>query len=584
MNTSIKHIISAPLLCMLLTGASLVTSCEKVDSDLVEFAENNHLNTPNDTVYSLFGIISKMQVIADRTILLGELRGENVSLTDQAATDLQQIANFEVDDVNSYNAAADYYAIIQNCNFFIANADTSLSKRGESIFIREYAAVKTFRAWTYLQLAQIYGSVPFVTEPLLTEKAADLSKFPKYDIQQIANYFIADLAPYVDTKYPQYGAVNNLNSAKFFIPVRVLLGELCLWAGRYTEAATYYHDYLTELNNPRPIGTYRIEWSTLDFSSATSSYSNSFSNASVDMLTVLPMERSEYNGTVSYLADVYNSTNNNNYYYQAEPSQALRKLSAAQTSVMLYNNPVTQLQDTLTLPDSVVLSNEIMRGDLRLSTIYTLRSASTANTQQNKYRQNISKFNFQTATNSTNGQMILTAVPLYRLAEVYLHYAEALNRAGYPEAAFTVLKYGLREQTIGQYVNAAELEAAGNLVRFSQYNFTQANTIGLHSRGCGHAEADVTYVIPSPDTFVSELGRTITTKADSILYVENRLLDEMGLELCFEGKRFAELMRVADRRNDPAVLADRVAQRAGTSNDALRQRLLSRSNWFLPLP
>ena len=32
--------------------------------------------------------------------------------------------------------------------------------------MKEYAAVKAFRAWTYLQLALVYEKVPFVTEPI----------------------------------------------------------------------------------------------------------------------------------------------------------------------------------------------------------------------------------------------------------------------------------------------------------------------------------------------------------------------------------------------------------------------------------
>ena len=50
------------------------TSCVDTDSSLVDF--NPQLNSPNDTVYSLLGIMNKMQVIADRTIILGEIRGD----------------------------------------------------------------------------------------------------------------------------------------------------------------------------------------------------------------------------------------------------------------------------------------------------------------------------------------------------------------------------------------------------------------------------------------------------------------------------------------------------------------------------
>ena len=91
-----------------------------------------------------------MQTIADRTILLGELRGDLVSVTDAADADLRNIANFNIGDDNKYNNPKDYYAIINNCNFYIAKADTTVKdNRGNSLFKREYAAIKAFRAWTY---------------------------------------------------------------------------------------------------------------------------------------------------------------------------------------------------------------------------------------------------------------------------------------------------------------------------------------------------------------------------------------------------------------------------------------------------
>ena len=48
-------------------------SCGKMletDSELVEFAEDNKLDTPEDTLYSVMGIIRQLQVVADRTVWL----------------------------------------------------------------------------------------------------------------------------------------------------------------------------------------------------------------------------------------------------------------------------------------------------------------------------------------------------------------------------------------------------------------------------------------------------------------------------------------------------------------------------------
>ncbi|MBQ9665828.1 MAG: RagB/SusD family nutrient uptake outer membrane protein [Bacteroidaceae bacterium] len=547
------------VLCLAILSQGL-PSCSETDSDLVSFVEDNRLDTPNDTVYSLMGIINKMQVIADRTILLGELRGDLTSLTENATLDLQDIANFTIGSDNPYNNARDYYAVIQNCNYFLATADTTLTKRGYKVFEKEYAVVKAYRAWTYLQLAINYGSVPFFTEPLLAEKEADPSKFPHYDVTQIANYFIADLQPYVDTDYPNYGAINGFDSRSFYLPVRVLLGDLCLWAGRYSEAAKFYHDYLTKQGDTHPAGTANIAWENYDFQTIIDGYASQLT-ASSERITFIPMEEEEYDGIVSYLKDVFNSTEDNNYYYQATHSKAYDELSQAQRYVLVYNDPVTLLPDTVAPADTMTYQNDAQRGDLRQFSIYSLRNQPSASTAYSSLRQTCYKH----TTDNVN---------ILRLQHVYLRYAEALNRAGFPESAFAVLKYGLWYENIDKYISEEERTAAGDLLSFSQYTFLRTNTQGLHSRGSGNADADTTYIIPP-----------LASKSDSILYVEDRICDEMALETAAEGLRFYDLMRLSLHRSDPTFLAGKVARRNGAANyDAALFSLLSdQKNWYLPI-
>ena len=139
------------------------------ESDQVTYADKEHLTSDADTLWSVAGIINKMQVIADRTILLGEMRGDLVDITSNSSADLRELAFFNISRGNRYNVVRDYYAIINNCNYYIAKADTALrNNRNERVFMKEYAAVKAFRAWTYLQLVINYGHVPFITEPILT--------------------------------------------------------------------------------------------------------------------------------------------------------------------------------------------------------------------------------------------------------------------------------------------------------------------------------------------------------------------------------------------------------------------------------
>lgn len=561
---------------ILIAGLSLMslgvyTSCEDMmdtKSSLVMFSQDHNLNQATDTVYSVMGIIGKMQAIADQTVLLGEIRGDLVELTPQASIDLQELAQFKAGKSNAYASATNYYAVINNCNFYLAHVDTSLKKRNEYIFLKEFAAVKTFRAWTYLQLAMIYGSVPFITEPILTEEAAN-KDYPMYDVKQLCDYFVSDLAPYLNTPFPAYGAINSLESSKFFLPTRVVLGDLCLWAERYGEAAKYYHDYLTVENNPVTTGTGQISWynETTPFTLMLDAYGSLFSTINnQEIVSYIPMESTASDPLYSGLPDVFNSTINNNYYYQAKPSQGLIELSKSQSNCIVYTS--LSSRDTLYSP-LVYDEKPLWVGDLRLSSVYSTAINTTGSNDGTASTNSIYSTSRQTIKKYSTGHVIL-----YRRSQIYLRFAEALNRAGFPQSAFAILKYGLYPSNITKYISAEERTAAGNLLTFSPYVFNANNTLGIHSRGAGDATANKYYAIP----YYSE-------HMDSVIFVENLICNETALETSFEGCRYFDVLRMALHRDNTNFLADKIARRKGAANiDAdLKSTLSSRENWYLPL-
>ncbi|MFC2089758.1 RagB/SusD family nutrient uptake outer membrane protein [Bacteroidota bacterium] len=69
------------------------------------------------------------------------------------------------------------------------------------------------------------------------------------------------------------------------------------------------------------------------------------------------------------------------------------------------------------------------------------------------------------------------------------------------------------------------------------------------------------------------------------LYIEELLLEERMLELAYEGKRWFDLVRIAERRGNPAFLADIVAEKfKGTPKyNEVRARLMDPNNWYLPV-
>lgn len=546
------------------------------DSEIVEFEENNHLNSASDTVYSVLGIINKIQVIAERNALIGDVHSDLITTTDKTSTDLKSLSDFTAGTDNRYNQVSDYYAVINNCNNYLAKADTMLTLKGVKVFKREYVAVKVYRAWAYLQAAQLYGELPLVTNPVYTESQAQAEmQKPFRNIMQICEFFIDDLKPYVDERVPVLGG--NIDP-KYFIPIRVMLGDLCLWANRYEEAARYYYDYLTLREDPKPVGTFQIKWANIkDFSPEgyPSTFDNYSANVSTtgasEVITWIPLEQGPYYGNVSQTYYLYNSDAvRNNYYVQLSPSKGMRELFRKQHYTQVYTDNNNN-RDTLSGPDVDQINYlNYTQGDLRYASNI-------------EYKEGINRDEYSPYSTTTQEieKMDPSSFILYRVGMVYLRFAEALNRLGYTQTAMAVLKYGLYDKNINERIDETERTAAARFLAWDPVTFTQSNSIGIHARGCGYVECDtISYIMPQPATALASRQDTVNYQ---IPLVEDMIIEEMALEGAYEGNRFYDLMRVAMRRDDNSYLADRVAWRNGTENSTLRELLKNRNNWYLPL-
>jgi starch-binding outer membrane protein, SusD/RagB family len=141
-----------------------------------------------------------------------------------------------------------------------------------------------------------------------------------------------------------------------------------------------------------------------------------------------------------------------------------------------------------------------------------------------------------------------------RAADIHLLLAEALNRLGDANSQ----KYAL--MLLDEGVNK-ENPKPDTYTRW-------ANNLGIRGR---------VYLKPR------EVPTTLRDEA-AMRYIEDLIIAERAMELAFEGKRWFDLVRVAERRNEPGFLADKVAAKfAGTSkyND-IRTRLTNPANWYLP--
>lgn len=561
----------------------LLVSCE-VETINVAFVENHRYDSPSDTIFSVLGIWSNVQKVADQTIILGEVRGDLVELKPEYTNSaISALANFEIADDTLYNPYRDYYGIINNCNYYLHNTPDDMYREGENVFERERAAVTAIRAWAYMQLSLNYGMVPFYTTPLLS--FSDIEHVAKdttnrKDLADICNLLIPELEACIDAGYPHYGNFTygenyTINSYKFFIPIPLLVADMYLWRASMEEntsdfliAAQYYHDYLREKDyNISPL--YTNHYTTAEFTTINPYWKQLYTsnrNWDTERISVIPMATHANYGQTSSLRQTME---------QLQGSTALEELADRQ--YYCHVAITDESEENLELPSRYqLLSDDSIYGSPAQPALLNyirvegepqyargdLRVIGPQYYEDQLYTINIDKYPAQYPHIST-----------YRSNHVYLRLAEAICRGGFPETAFCILKYGLSRGNMLTY-NPNELPQL-LLCDYTFYDFgNNKDQIGLHARGCGNVEMDTLFYILPKDI----------NEQEKVEYVEDLICDELALDCCFEGLRYYDLMRFAHRRGAD-YLASRIAKRSGSqnTNEDLRTRLQDKRNWYLPI-
>ena len=259
------------IICALLLACGVgmsTTSCEDMlsaDSD-----RTIHTNA-NDTLYGYWGIMKAVQNIAERYVILGEARADLVYPTSSVSDTISNIANFNPtkDGDCRFLEVKDYYTVINGCNNYLANVDSlKLNSNGVKVMQKEVAQVLAVRAWTYLQLVNNYGEVPYFTEPITSFGFVDDFDFSKAENklnrENLIEKLIPALLPYKETELPNYGNYNNgatdIASQLTMFPIKVVMGDIYLTGAKsyeegeaidsinsdYAKAAQYYYEYLKD--------------------------------------------------------------------------------------------------------------------------------------------------------------------------------------------------------------------------------------------------------------------------------------------------------------------------------------------------
>lgn len=590
---------------------TVTTSCEDMlTPDLDRYATEFN---GKDTVNFYLGILSGLQGMVEQNILLGELRGDLVAPTEYVSDSVSAIANFTnlEDGENQLLNRAAYYKVINQCNYYLAKVDSMAMKNNSYFMRRELAQVELVRAWTYMQLVQNYGRVPFITKPVQSAGTGWENNPPEgwatpdnllellegaegQPLAQAYNYSEA-------LGYINYGAfktgAEEFSHQRLTFNADVIYGDLYLLRGRdrqdYEKAAYHFHRYLDRYCADYPdygATIFKMQrGDQVDYYTSSSSWGDQYQKVT-NIVTAVPSAANSFFGKVlTRIPQIYGfdpssgvstetSTGTDdegneqdvvttsgeinvtaNYKSrQLEPSPSYIALNEAQPLVYNVEDP---------LDDSRYIGVEYLEDgyqDLRLD-----ESAPRVRTDVGRLRF-INKF---CSTNGNSKDVTDTRlfdfrylIPVYTTRQIYLKYAEAVNRAGFPRHAFAILRDGLYPNNmpeIGNMVVEAdtswvamgenqvpgkvtmhyrvvadsasnnqggancidlnELKRAENVEWLDFKNFTSKPAYGIHRAGCGYfTDMDTVYTYENmvAQRIMQEEARSGQTISDERMLIE----------------------------------------------------------------
>lgn len=571
---------------LLLSCTLGITSCVDTDmDDALEF--DKHYLTPEDADNAVLGAYSSFMRLADQLIVLNELRGDLLGLTTNATKELQEIDAKNPSASNRYADPTAYYNVILNCNDALANFDVMLEKNRltQDEYNERYSDLLALRSYVYLQLAAQFGSVPYVTDPVVTvddmHKVADQEKI---GIDKLLDILIDEmenspsLKPYINSPLVQYN-LDGYDLSYFFINKNLLLGDLYLWRGKDQS------DYVNAAKQ------YRIIMDTKSDADATQ---NCYYMKVTGVSTwATETQNSQYYYQIFFLR--YLEDDVNSYYNQWRnmfaDTQSGRRFMYEWAWAISYDAAFAP-----TYPLFDLFAPSVMGGDYLLKpSEYAVNDLFGSQKMQNGFTFD-GRGEEASYYTPTGGEPIVYKylydytsdrpyekqgrLMLYRAGLVHLRYAEAANRAGYPHIAYALVNKGI-PATFGA-VNIENPHPFDFDARFdTSKDLRQPWRYNIGVRGRAYLESK------EGSEFADKTLAECTTLQDSILVMEKIILDEAALECAFEGNRFPDLVRVAHRLNK---------EQAGAGSEYMQAILRGKyeaagrtlpdysdeANWFLP--
>ena len=556
--------------CLLLAACCLLSSCsDYFDPKTDDMLQNSDYISSSTEMYTGFlGILTKVQAVGDKEILLTDTRGEMLEPTDNTNSQLIAIYNYEPNLTgNEYADPAGYYDVVIACNDYINKMleyKTNYPDAVEdSVYKDLVSSAIRIKVWTYKTIAEIYGQAVWFDSSVTKVEQLTEDKYQLLTLQQTIDRCISLLengyngvaanriiswykwldpdTPLADSKYRQWDYIVP--------PMNTLLAELYLWKGALADSAdakAYYQNsadlILTTLNEYINDESYR--------------------NTSKPYFMPNANTRSDYGG--------YYWENSARQPYQRECIAAIiydYKNNQTNTLLHHFSNEYPneyQLRPSeygRSLFEDNALNPGGSLGDKRADVTY----------RQNNAEYYIAKYRKVGSTVRPNAYEDDVHIYMYRVMHLNLMLAEALNHLDRFVAAEALLNQGVSNAY--DAVEAQEWDGfTKNWTLQTDWGTAKYSHDGV--RGCMGLDSRPFYT----STYQAQQAGV-----DIYRYNDKSIIDEYATEMSCEGKSYPALVRMAVCYGDPSIVADRICPKYPAAKQSLiRSRIESASDSNLP--